>query len=117
MLAGNCPVAVAWPGRIPRQEGQRRCGGQKSFEQVSRVIQAPLQDVIVDKPETASQKYALTRRKSVGALTGVIPQHKAVANQAGFDRGQCTADPSIGWRQEANHRDEQKTGVERFRTI
>ena len=68
---------VVFLGQKPNIVPQR----QQPFEQLARVVISFLQNVIVSKPETARQKYALARRQAVGPCAGVIPQNKAVAQR------------------------------------
>lgn len=104
---------IVFFGKQPDIIAQR----QQSAKQFARVFFPPLQDIVVRKPETASQERAFAGRKPVGSRAGVIPQHKAVSNKIALDCLQRAAHARIRSRKETHHRNQQQTGVKRGNAI
>ena len=72
-----------------------------------------LQDVIVDEPEAADQKGALSSRQPVAGMFRVVAQNElAIDQQTVLDRSQCSLHAPIVCRKEADRRDQQQACIE-----
>jgi hypothetical protein len=59
---------------------------QQALEQGARFRIAVLQRVVVGKPETAGKEDTFSRRETVNACLGSVPQHKAIDHELSLDR-------------------------------
>src|SRR5262249_43761165 len=86
-------------------------------EQVFGFVEALLQNVNVDQPEAAGQEGALARRQRVFHVLGAVAQDETVADEPSLDRIDRADNARIGYRQEADARQQQQAGVELVATI
>src|SRR6266852_7781097 len=85
---------------------------QQAFEQGARFRVAVLQRVVVGKPETAGKEDTFSRRETVDACLGSVPQHEAIDHELPLDRRDGAAHTWIVRRQEAHERHQQQARIE-----
>ena len=87
---------------------------QQALEKLARLVDAPLQDVIVGQPEAAGQKGPLSGRQAVNDLSGVVTHDKTVNEKALLDCLDGSDNAQVGRGQKADERQQQEARVERF---
>jgi hypothetical protein len=90
---------------------------KQTLEKPARFIETPLQDVIVRKPKTASEKCALAWRQTVNARCSVVAHHQAaIAYKPLLDRRQRAPHARIACRKKTNKRNLKKGSVKMARS-
>src|ERR1700677_4706500 len=88
---------------------------QKPLKQGPRLIVAALHGKIVSQPKTARQKRSLSGRQTVNARLSCVALDETVLHQLSLDRLDSATHARVMSRQESDHWNYERRGVERIR--
>src|SRR5579862_1043657 len=83
----------------------------------ARLLMTAGHPIVVGEPERARNECPLTRRETIDAGLGRIPEHQPFVHEFSFDRGDRRSYARILRGQETDQRNHQQRRVERFRSV
>src|SRR5215831_6587332 len=91
---------------------------QQPVEQLLRFRVTPLQNVIINEPETAREKRSFARRQAIARMLGFVAHDEfAIDQQPVLDRSKRSLDARVLRGKKTNDRDQQQAGIKSFRAV